>query len=94
MKQGQVVANRLADLKAGKNVTLSSIKLWGEEDKELKKEDRLRRYLELVTDRRQALDDPEGDYGICRRCGGELGFAELDQMPWAELCRGCMGEFV
>ena len=89
MRQGRIVAKRLADVKAGLNINLSSMGLGGE-DEDLKAEDKLRRYLDLIEDRRKALDDPDGDYGVCRKCGKGIPYHELDQMPWAEICRECV----
>jgi DnaK suppressor protein len=33
-----------------------------------------------------------GTYGTCDRCGGPIGDARLEVLPWAALCVGCRGE--
>ena len=30
-----------------------------------------------------------GDYGICLRCGGEIGDARLDLLPFTPFCKEC-----
>lgn len=50
-------------------------------------EEKVRRYLAVIQARIAAIRD--GSYGICERCGVELSLAELDEMPWADGCRGC-----
>lgn len=30
-----------------------------------------------------------GDYGTCAQCGGEIGAARLDVLPFTPLCRDC-----
>ncbi len=30
-----------------------------------------------------------GTYGACERCGGPIGAARLEAIPWAMLCIGC-----
>ena len=32
-----------------------------------------------------------GDYGACARCGGEIGEARLDVLPFTPFCRNCAG---
>jgi DnaK suppressor protein len=31
----------------------------------------------------------EGTYGVCDRCGEEIGDARLEALPWATLCVTC-----
>jgi RNA polymerase-binding transcription factor DksA len=31
----------------------------------------------------------EGDYGICVKCGGEIGDERLDLLPYTPFCRNC-----
>ncbi|WP_103333225.1 TraR/DksA family transcriptional regulator [Pseudotabrizicola formosa] len=31
-----------------------------------------------------------GSYGICAHCGGPIGEARLDVLPFTPLCRGCV----
>jgi RNA polymerase-binding transcription factor DksA len=34
----------------------------------------------------------QGDYGRCEVCGGEIGAARLEAVPWAGRCISCAGQ--
>jgi DnaK suppressor protein len=56
------------------------------------------RLLSLIEGLRQNLTDVEraleklragGGYGLCERCGKEIGPDRLEALPWARLCIEC-----
>lgn len=56
------------------------------------------RLLSLIEGLRQNLADvshalaklkDDGEYGLCERCGGEIGQERLEALPWARLCIEC-----
>jgi DnaK suppressor protein len=49
--------------------------------------DRLQATLAEVVRAQEKLAD--GSYGTCDRCGGPVGEARLEAMPWATLCIDC-----
>ena len=85
-KKGWDVAQKLQELKARKNVSLSDFLKDMGDDKE-SPEVRLRRYLDLINRSRGRIQN--GPYGLCLSCGRPFLEAELDEMPWVELCRAC-----
>ncbi len=50
-------------------------------------EEMLRRYMAVIQDRLEQIRD--GRYGKCEKCGKEIRFVELDEMPWADTCGEC-----
>lgn len=93
LRQGQIVAQRLADLLAGKDNNFAALPPSLQNPK-LNKEAQLRDYLRLIHDLRTALDQhPDGNYGTCTRCQSPIPYHELDQMPWANTCRTCLASF-
>lgn len=90
LAKGQKVAAALAKVMAGRPlslVELADLKGGGGR----KNRDRLRAFLDDLTDRRKALDADDGTFGVCRACGGPISVAELDEMAWATECLGCGG---
>ena len=86
-KKGWDVAQKLQELKARKNVSLSDfLKDDGGDPKE-PPEVRLRRFLDLINRARARLRD--GPYGLCLECSAPFKPAQLDEMPWVELCHAC-----
>ncbi len=85
--KGFEVATKLAELKAGKDVSLGEIDVHGLPLDKRRKEERLRAFLETVNLARRRLN--EGGYGHCLRCGEALSDGQLDEMPWVERCAGC-----
>jgi RNA polymerase-binding transcription factor DksA len=85
LDKGQELAELLAAVLAGRQEP-SALDLLDAEPGETE-EERLRRYLGLVQSRLDAL--AAGSYGRCERCGAELTFAELREVPWATRCRAC-----
>ncbi len=56
------------------------------------------RLLSLIHNLRQTLGDVKhglrnigarSGFGVCERCGGEIGDDRLEALPWARLCIGC-----
>ncbi|MEO1268780.1 MAG: hypothetical protein AAFX99_11825 [Myxococcota bacterium] len=93
LRKGGQIAKKLADLLAGKDVQLVELAdLRGRGGPNLRAEQKLRAYLDLINERRQALEAKDGTYGVCAICGAPLSWAELDQMPWATQCRDCAGK--
>jgi RNA polymerase-binding transcription factor DksA len=85
LKKGAELNEKLVQLLGGSPVDvnrLPGISRPGEQPSE-----RLRRFLDLVDRKIQAIRS--GSYGRCDRCGAALSFVELEQMPWADLCRRC-----
>ena len=83
---------QLEDLLAGQNVTLIDLPLPGQADPEWTKLIRLRMYKKLLNDTIKRMN--EGPYGFCRGCQKPIPLAELEQMPWAEICTDCASKGV
>jgi RNA polymerase-binding transcription factor DksA len=49
--------------------------------------ERLRRFLDLIDGRLQAIR--AGRYGRCERCGDGLPYEHLEQVPWIDTCQAC-----
>lgn len=47
----------------------------------------IRLYLRKIDDALARVD--EGSYGICERCGAEIGRERLEAMPMTTLCKAC-----
>ena len=88
LSKGQGVSNRLSDLLAGKNVLIESLPM---QNNKMGKtpEERLRQYLELLMDTLKRVDNPE--FGRCEECDSFISEYELNEMPWASICRTCQG---
>ena len=41
----------------------------------------------LVADRQRRIE--AGDYGVCTKCGAEIGAARLDLLPFTPFCKDC-----
>ena len=85
LKKGAEINDKLVALLAGKQVDVNAL-LGGGKPGETK-EERLRRFLELVDGRLRAIRD--GRYGRCEQCGDGLPFAHLEQIPWIDTCEAC-----
>lgn len=96
LRKGGEIAKKLADVLAGKDVRLVELAdLRGRGRPLVSPEQKLRAYLDLINERRKALEADDGTYGVCEICEAPLSWAELDQMPWATRCRECASkEFV
>lgn len=88
LKKGAELNEKLVGLLAGQAVAVSHL-LEPTKPGE-RPEERLRRFLDLVDRKLHALQD--GSYGHCSACAVALPFVELEQMPWADLCRACSDE--
>lgn len=91
-KKGLEVATKLAELKAGKDVSLKDFGLvMDKEDTVEKKERRLRAFLDQINASRTRLNaGDEGNYGKCLACGTEFDDPTLDETPWIERCGDCV----
>jgi len=89
LAKGAEIAKKLSDLLAGKamNVTLADFTFLGELVDGLKPIERLRKYLALIDSVIKKFDKKE--YGICEVCGKPIPKPELDNLPWATVCRSC-----
>lgn len=85
LKKGAEINEKLTGLLAGEAVSVSHL-LEPTKPGE-RPEERLRRFLELIDRKLHAIQ--EGSYGNCSACSAALPFVELEQMPWADLCRAC-----
>ena len=86
--KGWEIAQRLADLKAGKDFRLSDLDGL-ELDTINMREKRLRDYLDLVERARTRLRADDGSFGRCIQCGTLLSAGALSDMPWLERCQSC-----
>ncbi len=92
MKRGQVLANMLAEVLAGKDKEgeLSAMQLDAKPG--LRPEERLRLALDQVESRRKLLDAGDDRFGRCDICGVDLGEVALTEYPWADRCAAHAGE--
>lgn len=86
-QKGLAVAQRLQQLKAGKEVNFEQLSDLTCSGPRLTPEERLRQYLDQINRARTRL--LEGSYGRCLQCKQEFLSAQLDEMPWVEHCRAC-----
>jgi len=86
-QKGLAVAQRLQQLKAGKDVNFEQLADLTCSGSRLTPEERLRQYLDQINRARTRL--LEGAYGQCLQCKQEFLSAQLDEMPWVELCVAC-----
>ena len=92
LRKGHEIAIKLSAVLAGKEVRLIELADLRQRGPVLTPEQKLRRYLDLVNERRKALESEDGSYGVCEVCKEPLSEAELDMMAWATRCRGCSGK--
>jgi len=82
-----VWAGKLERILSGQNVELGAIPLPQEM---LPGEDPVSRVRRVIAFYQAVLSRfSNGSYGTCEACGGPIPGAELDEMPWATVCRGC-----
>lgn len=86
-RQGMAVNERLTTLLASKNAKLLDIKLPHEQKPGERPEERLRRWLDQISDAQRRLAG--GAFGACLGCGAALPVAVLDEAPWTERCGAC-----
>ena len=77
----------LTAILAGKNVTLATLKLPQEQTPGERKEERLRRYLDLVSRAQKRLGTTA--WGTCVHCDAPIREVVLDEAPWTETCEAC-----
>lgn len=58
-----------------------------EREIELTLEERARGTLALIDRALRKID--EGTYGVCDKCGAQIGVERLEATPWASLCITC-----
>jgi RNA polymerase-binding transcription factor DksA len=78
---------KLTKLLAGQNATLVTMKLPWEEKPGEKPQEKLRRFLDVVSRAQKRLGTEA--WGLCIDCGAEVPEAVLDEVPWTERCRPC-----
>ena len=82
MARGQMLANMLSELMAGKEPSLDLVP--GKPG--MRPEERVRAALDAVEKRRKLIDADDDGYGRCDICHEDLGLPRLDEMPWADRC--------
>jgi RNA polymerase-binding transcription factor DksA len=87
MQRGQVLANMLAEVLAGKDKDRALAAMGLTDKPGLRAEERLRLALDQVERRRKLIDADDDAYGRCDVCGEDLGLVALGEMPWADRCR-------
>lgn len=83
LAKGQEVASKLEKIKAGKDVKLSDIKLFKNDEPAETEEKRLRRFFDHLMARLRKVDAPQFGYDPDK--GAFWTVAALDEMPWADL---------
>ncbi|MCC6994260.1 MAG: TraR/DksA C4-type zinc finger protein [Deltaproteobacteria bacterium] len=86
LKKGGELADKLSRLLAGERVADLGALLGGGTPGE-RPEEKLRRFLARIDAALAALR--AGSYGGCEGCGVALGWARLEQLPWADRCASC-----
>ena len=89
-RKGLEVATKLAELKAGQNITLAEMSTPGLDTEAMDKEARVRAFLDLINASRTRLQGR--GYGHCLACSAVLDEAALDETPWLERCARCAAE--
>lgn len=87
MRKGMAVNAALVALKANQNATLVDLPLPGQGKPGMRKEERLRAYLDLIIRAQRRLGTEA--FGHCVDCGVALPLAALDDTPWIERCAAC-----
>ena len=87
MAKGMAVNGQLVALLAGKNATLLNMKLPHEQKPGMRKEERLRAFLDQIIGAQCRLGTPS--YGHCEQCGVAFSDAALDEIPWLAVCAAC-----
>lgn len=90
MKKGWAVNQHLTAVLAGKNVTMSTIKLPQEMKPGLKPEEKLRLFLDQIVRAQRRLD--AADFGLCVQCQEPFPKGAIDDTPWLETCEDCARE--
>ena len=85
--KGMGVAQKLADLLAGKDVQLADLGDLHGLDLVDKKEMHLRVFLDKINAARRRLNSDE--YGLCIVCSTAFSAAVLDEIPWVDQCDAC-----
>ncbi|MEY3014958.1 MAG: hypothetical protein RIT45_3693 [Pseudomonadota bacterium] len=87
MRKGMAVNEALVALKANQNAKLLDLELPHEQKPGLRKEEKLRMFLDQIIRAQRRLGTP--DYGVCVDCGRSMPDAALDDTPWLEQCDRC-----
>jgi len=91
-QKGWEVAQKLAEMKAKKDVTLEELAdLRGGKAGETA-EERCHRFLNQINAARTRLQTDQ--FGICEDCGDSIPAAALDQEPWMTQCSVCAARVV
>ena len=86
LKKGRELAEILAALLEGKKPA-GAATLAGQPGET--PEEKVRRYMKDIQAKVDAINNNTGTYGKCEKCGVELPYVELEQLPWADRCRRC-----
>lgn len=92
MKRGQVLAEILSELLAGKGKKKELAAIGLDDKPGLRPEERVRLALDQVESRRKLLDAGDDRFGRCDICGVDLGLVALQEYPWADRCTPHAGE--
>ena len=88
MRKGMSLNERLTELLANENMTLSSVEFPHEQKPGLKPKEKVRMFLDQVIRAQRRLGT--GAWGLCVTCGGRFDEAMMDDTPWLEECRDCI----
>lgn len=87
LKHGMALRTLLAEVVSGKDRT-SVLRALGILRPGTRPEEALRKALDRIERRRLLLVSDDARYGCCEICGSDLGVPELEEVPWADRCRG------
>ena len=91
MRKGAGLNRQLTEILAGKNVSLSTIKLPHHETPGMTPAEKLRLFLDLVIAAQRRLGTDA--FGTCQTCDAEFSYASLVDAPWNDICTECELKF-
>jgi hypothetical protein len=91
MRKGAGINRQLTQVLAGKNITLSGVKLPHHETPGMTPAEKLRLFLDLVIAAQRRLGTDE--FGTCLTCGVGFSYAGLIDTPWRDICTECEIKF-
>lgn len=89
LAKGSEIARRLENFLASDemNFDLSNVITLADLGKNTGKKERLKAYLRHINAIIQSFN--QGHFGLCRVCEKPLSEAELNEMPWSDICQEC-----
>ncbi len=90
MRKGWAVNEKLTQLLAGMNVTMSTIELPQDMLPGLKPHEKVRIFLDQIIRAQNRLETKA--FGACIECGQEFPKGAVDDTPWIETCEDCLRE--